>query len=71
MARLGLWGLSPRGALTPGAEAALTCVLRGAHARVVVDSVDTGGVVLAVVVLAVVKVDLARVALEALCTHTP
>ena len=48
-----------------------TCVLWGAHAGVVIDSVHTGGVVLAVVVLAVVNVDLTLVAFEAFWTHTP
>lgn len=48
-----------------------TCVLWWAHACVVVDSVHTGGVVLAVVVLAVVDVDLAFVAFKAFWTHTP
>lgn len=48
-----------------------TCVLWWAHACVVVDSVHTGGVVLAVVVLAVVDVDLAFVTFKAFWTHTP
>lgn len=48
-----------------------TCVLWWAHACVVIDSVHTGGVVLAVVVLAVVDVDLAFVTFKAFWTHTP
>lgn len=48
-----------------------TCVLGRTHAGVVVDSVDTGGIVLTVVVLAVVDVDLTFVAFETLRTHTP
>lgn len=54
-----------------GGEKNDTCVLGRTHARVVVDSVDTGGVVLAVVILAVVNVDLAFIAFETFRTHAP
>ena len=43
----------------------LTCVVWWAHAHVVVDPVHTGGVVLTIVVLAVVRVDLTPLPLEA------
>lgn len=44
---------------------ALTCVVGGTKTSVVVDSIDTGCSVLAVVVFAVVNVDLASGALKA------
>ena len=47
-----------------------TCVVGRTDAGVVVDAVDAGGVVLAVVVFAVVRVHLAALALEARRTHT-
>lgn len=49
----------------------VTCVFWRAHARVVVDSIHAGRVVLTVVILTVVDVDLTCVALEALWTNTP
>lgn len=52
-------------------SACVTCVFWGAHARVVVDSIHAGGVVLTVVVFTVIDVDLTGVTFEALRTHTP
>lgn len=43
----------------------VTCVIRWAHARVVVDPIHTGGIVLTVVVLTVIRVDLTPLSLEA------
>lgn len=47
-----------------------TCVVGRTDAGVVVDAVDAGGVVLTVVVLAVVRVHLTTLALEAWRAHT-
>lgn len=43
----------------------VTCVIRWAHARVVVDPIHTGGIVLTVVVLTVIRVDLTPLSLKA------
>lgn len=53
-----------------GGSCAGTCVIRRTDAGVVVDPIDAGRVVLAVVVLAVVRVYLAALALETGRTHT-
>lgn len=42
-----------------------TCVVRRAHARIVVDPVHTGGIVFTVVVLTVIWVDLTPLSLKA------
>ncbi len=47
-----------------------TCIVGWADAGVVVDSVDAGGVVLAVVVFAVIRVYLTALALKTRRTHT-
>ena len=49
----------------------VTCVFWGAHACVVVDSINTGGVVLTVIIFTVINVDLACVTFESLRAHTP
>lgn len=48
-----------------------TCVLWRAHARVVVDSINAGGVVFTVIIFTVIDVDLTFVAFKTLWTHTP